>query len=230
MSSALEAQGLWKLYESGESVIQAVQDVSLSIDHGSMVAIMGPSGCGKTTLLNVLSGIDEPNSGSVNINGENLYGSTDDERTRVRGKHMGFIFQEFNLLPVMTALENVELPLLIQGMPANQARQEATKALSAVGLGDRLEHRPAELSGGQQQRVAIARAVVHRPTIVLCDEPTGNLDADTSASIIKLLRTLCSVGNTTFLIVTHDESIAKQCDSIRYMADGQFLQESNEEE
>ena len=230
MSSALQAQGLWKLYESGESVIQAVQDVSLSIDHGSMVAIMGPSGCGKTTLLNVLSGIDEPNSGSVNINGENLYGSTDDERTRVRGKHMGFIFQEFNLLPVMTALENVELPLLIQGMPANQARQEATKALSAVGLGDRLEHRPAELSGGQQQRVAIARAVVHRPTIVLCDEPTGNLDADTSASIIKLLRTLCSVGNTTFLIVTHDESIAKQCDSIRYMADGQFLQESKEEE
>ncbi|MEC7168613.1 MAG: ABC transporter ATP-binding protein [Candidatus Thermoplasmatota archaeon] len=230
MSSALQAQGLWKLYESGESVIQAVQDVSLSIDHGSMVAIMGPSGCGKTTLLNVLSGIDEPNSGSVNINGENLYGSTDDERTRVRGKHMGFIFQEFNLLPVMTALENVELPLLIQGMPANQARQEATKALSAVGLGDRLEHRPAELSGGQQQRVAIARAVVHRPTIVLCDEPTGNLDADTSASIIKLLRTLCSVGNTTFLIVTHDESIAKQCDSIRYMADGQFLEESKEEE
>ena len=230
MSSALQAQGLWKLYESGESVIQAVQDVSLSIDHGSMVAIMGPSGCGKTTLLNVLSGIDEPNSGSVNINGENLYGSTDDERTRVRGKHMGFIFQEFNLLPVMTALENVELPLLIQGMPANQARQEATKALSAVGLGDRLEHRPAELSGGQQQRVAIARAVVHRPTIVLCDEPTGNLDADTSASIIKLLRTLCSVGNTTFLIVTHDESIAKQCDSIRYMADRQFLEESNEEE
>lgn len=230
MSSALQAQGLWKLYESGESVIQAVQDVSLSIDHGSMVAIMGPSGCGKTTLLNVLSGIDEPNSGSVNINGENLYGSTDDERTRVRGKHMGFIFQEFNLLPIMTALENVELPLLIQGMPANQARQEATKALSAVGLGDRLEHRPAELSGGQQQRVAIARAVVHRPTIVLCDEPTGNLDADTSASIIKLLRTLCSVGNTTFLIVTHDESIAKQCDSIRYMADGQFLEESKEEE
>ena len=230
MSSALQAQGLWKLYESGESVIQAVQDVSLSIDHGSMVAIMGPSGCGKTTLLNVLSGIDEPNSGSVNINGENLYGSTDDERTRVRGKHMGFIFQEFNLLPVMTALENVELPFLIQGMPANQARQEATKALSAVGLGDRLEHRPAELSGGQQQRVAIARAVVHRPTIVLCDEPTGNLDADTSASIIKLLRTLCSVGNTTFLIVTHDESIAKQCDSIRYMADGQFLEESKEEE
>ena len=230
MAFALHAEGLWKLYESGDSVIQAVQDVSLSINQGSMVAIMGPSGCGKTTLLNVLSGIDEPNSGIVMVNEENLYGSTDDERTRVRGKHMGFIFQEFNLLPVMTALENVELPLLIQGRPADEARQEATKALKAVGLGDRLEHRPAELSGGQQQRVAIARAVVHRPTIVLCDEPTGNLDAETSASIIGLLRTLCNVGNTTFLIVTHDESIAQQCDSIRRMSDGRFLEELIEEE
>jgi putative ABC transport system ATP-binding protein len=166
----------------------------------------------------------------VRINDENLYGSTDDERTRVRGKHMGFIFQEFNLLPVMTALENVELPLLIQGTPASEARQEAAKALNAVGLGDRIQHRPAELSGGQQQRVAIARAVVHRPTIVLCDEPTGNLDADTSDSIIRLLRTLCNVGNTTFLIVTHDESIAKQCDAIRQMSDGRFIEESTEEE
>ena len=230
MAFALQAEGLWKLYESGESVIHAVQDVSLSIEQGSMVAIMGPSGCGKTTLLNVLSGIDEPNSGMVRINDENLYGSTDDERTRVRGKHMGFIFQEFNLLPVMTALENVELPLLIQGTPASEARQEAAKALNAVGLGDRTQHRPAELSGGQQQRVAIARAVVHRPTIVLCDEPTGNLDADTSDSIIRLLRTLCNVGNTTFLIVTHDESIAKQCDAIRQMSDGRFIEESTEEE
>ena len=230
MAFALQAEGLWKLYESGESVIHAVQDVSLSIEQGSMVAILGPSGCGKTTLLNVLSGIDEPNSGMVRINDENLYGSTDDERTRVRGKHMGFIFQEFNLLPVMTALENVELPLLIQGTPASEARQEAAKALNAVGLGDRLEHRPAELSGGQQQRVAIARAVVHRPAIVLCDEPTGNLDADTSGSIIRLLRTLCNVGNTTFLIVTHDQSIAKQCDAIRQMSDGRFIEESTEEE
>jgi putative ABC transport system ATP-binding protein len=230
MAFALHAEALWKLYESGESVIQAVQDVSLSIEQGSMVAIMGPSGCGKTTLLNVLSGIDEPNSGTVLINGENLYGSSDDERTRVRGKHMGFIFQEFNLLPVMTALENVELPLLIQGKPANEVRKEAKKALTAVGLGDRLEHRPAELSGGQQQRVAIARAVVHRPAIVLCDEPTGNLDAETSSSIIQLLRTLCRVGNTTFLIVTHDESIAQQCDSIRRMSDGRFLQDVVEEE
>ena len=145
MAFALHAEGLWKLYESGESVIQAVQDVSLSIDQGSMVAIMGPSGCGKTTLLNVLSGIDEPNSGNVMINGENLYGSSDDERTRVRGKHMGFIFQEFNLLPVMTALENVELPLLIQGTSANEAGR-GNESPHCVGLGDRLEHRPAELS------------------------------------------------------------------------------------
>ena len=230
MAVALSCQGLWKVYEMGDEKVQAVRGIDLEINSGEMVAIMGPSGCGKTTLLNVLSGIDEPNSGTVMINGENLYGSSDDERTRVRGKHMGFIFQEFNLLPVMTALENVELPLLIQGTPANEARIEATKALTAVGLGDRLEHRPAELSGGQQQRVAIARAVVHRPAIVLCDEPTGNLDAETSASIIQLLRTLCRVGNTTFLIVTHDGSIAQQCDSIRRMSDGRFLEDVFEEE
>ena len=229
MALALKAEGLWKLYDSGESVIKAVEDVSLDVEQGTMVAIMGPSGCGKTTLLNVLSGIDEPSSGSVAINGHNLYGSNDDVRTRVRGSNMGFIFQEFNLLPVMTALENVELPLLLQGKTSVNARDEASKALTAVGLGDRLHHRPAELSGGQQQRVAVARAVVHRPAIVLCDEPTGNLDTETSESIIGLLRTLCKVGNTTFLIVTHDHSIAEQCDRILQMADGKFLQASEEE-
>ena len=229
MALALKAEGLWKLYESGESVIKAVEDVSLDVEQGTMVAIMGPSGCGKTTLLNVLSGIDEPSSGSVSINGQNPYGSNDDVRTRVRGSNMGFIFQEFNLLPVMTALENVELPLLLQGKTSVNARDEASKALTAVGLGDRLHHRPAELSGGQQQRVAVARAVVHRPAIVLCDEPTGNLDTETSESIIGLLRTLCKVGNTTFLIVTHDHSIAEQCDRILQMADGKFLLASEEE-
>jgi predicted ABC-type transport system involved in lysophospholipase L1 biosynthesis ATPase subunit len=142
---------------------------------------------------------------------------------------MGFIFQEFNLLPVMTALENVELPLLLQGKTSLDARDEASKALTAVGLGDRLHHRPAELSGGQQQRVAVARAVVHRPAIVLCDEPTGNLDTETSESILGLLRTLCKIGNTTFLIVTHDHSIAEQCDRILQMADGKFRQASEEE-
>ena len=132
MALALKAEGLWKLYESGESVIKAVEDVSLEVEQGTMVAIMGPSGCGKTTLLNVLSGIDEPSSGSVAINGQNLYGSNDDVRTRVRGSNMGFIFQEFNLLPVMTALENVELPLLLQGKTSLDARDEASKALTAV--------------------------------------------------------------------------------------------------
>ena len=149
--------------------------------------------------------------------------------TRVRGKHMGFIFQEFNLLPVMTALENVELPLLIQGMSASDARKEATKALTAVGLGDRWNTVPPNCPGGNNN-VAIARAVVHRPAIVLCDEPTGNLDAETSAAVIQLLRTLCKVGNTTFLIVTHDETIAQQCDSIRRMSDGRFLEALREEE
>ena len=137
MAVALSCEGLWKIYEMGDEKVQAVRGIDLEINSGEMVAIMGPSGCGKTTLLNVLSGIDEPNSGVVMVNGENLYASNDDERTRVRGKHMGFIFQEFNLLPVMTALENVELPLLIQGMSESEARKEPTNAMPAVGLGHR---------------------------------------------------------------------------------------------
>ncbi len=209
MALALKAEGLWKLYESGESVIKAVEDVSLDVEQGTMVAIMGPSGCGKTTLLNVLSGIDEPSSGSVIINGHNLYGSNDDVRTRVRGSNMGFIFQEFNLLPVMTALENVELPLLLQGKTSVNAREEASKALTAVGLGDRLHHRPAELSGGQQQRVAVARAVVHRPAIVLCDEPTGNLDTETSTMVMEALIKTCRKEKMTTIFVTHDQSLTR---------------------
>ena len=221
----IDLRNINQLYGSS----QILWDLSLKLSSGSCTCLMGRNGVGKTTLLKVLSGIDEPSSGSVTINGQNLYGSNDDVRTRVRGSNMGFIFQEFNLLPVMTALENVELPLLLQGKTSLEAREEASKALNAVGLGDRLHHRPAELSGGQQQRVAVARAVVHRPAIVLCDEPTGNLDTETSESILGLLRTLCKLGNTTFLIVTHDHSIAEQCDRILQMADGKFRQASEEE-
>ena len=230
MAVALSCQGLWKVYEMGDEKVQAVRGIDLEINSGEMVAIMGPSGCGKTTLLNILSGIDDPSAGQVMVSGKPLFGISDDERTDLRGREMGFIFQKFHLLDVMNAVENVEIPLLLMGMNPDEARTKANQALSKVGLGDRFDHRPAELSGGQQQRVAIARAVVHRPAIVLCDEPTGNLDAETSASIVQLLRTLCQVGNTTFLIVTHDESIAQKCDSIRRMSDGRFLQHVVEEE
>ena len=223
MRAVMQANELWKLYASGESTVQAVKGVNVSIGAGEMIAIMGPSGCGKTTLLNVLSGIDEPTSGEVDINGKTLFSVSDDERSRMRAEYLGFIFQDFNLLPVLSAVENVELPLLLLGKSANEARTTALDALSAVGLSDRSDHRPSELSGGQQQRVAIARAIVHNPAVVLCDEPTGNLDSKTSNNVMSLLKSINQKMGTTFLLVTHDSSIAKQCSRILNMDDGEII-------
>ncbi len=220
MTNALVATALWKLYQAGESTVQAVRGVDLTIQSGEMVAVMGPSGCGKTTLLNILSGIDEPSSGAVNVKGQPLYGISDDARTDLRAEHFGFIFQDFNLLPVLSAVENVELPLLLLGRSPGEARREAIAALERVGLGDRNEHRPAELSGGQQQRVAIARAIVHEPSIILCDEPTGNLDTVTSEEVMSLISSMNQNLNTTFLIVTHDPDIASRCRRSITMNDG----------
>lgn len=216
----MQANGVWKLYASGTSTVEAVRGVNLTLQTGEMVAIMGPSGCGKTTLLNVLSGIDEPTAGSVTVNNQPLFGITDNERTSMRSKYLGFIFQDFNLLPVLSAVENVELPLLLLGHGANEARKRALEALNDVGLEERSQHRPAELSGGQQQRVAVARAIVHRPSVILCDEPTGNLDSKTSAEVLTLLKRLNSEQDTTFLIVTHDANIAALCDRVIQMDDG----------
>lgn len=219
----MQAKELWKLYASGESTIQAVKGIDVTIGEGEMIAIMGPSGCGKTTLLNVLSGIDEPTSGEVTINSKSLFAASDNERSRMRAEYLGFIFQDFNLLPVLTAVENVELPLLLLGNAANEARKTALNALAAVGLGERSEHRPSELSGGQQQRVAIARAIVHNPAVVLCDEPTGNLDSTTSDSVMALLKSINSKMGTTFLLVTHDSNVANQCSRILLMDDGEIV-------
>jgi putative ABC transport system ATP-binding protein len=223
MSAAMQANGVWKLYASGTSTVEAVRGVHLTLQTGEMVAIMGPSGCGKTTLLNVLSGIDEPTAGSVTVNNQPLFGITDNERTSMRSKYLGFIFQDFNLLPVLSAVENVELPLLLLGYGANDARKRALGALKDVGLEDRSQHRPAELSGGQQQRVAVARAIVHRPSVILCDEPTGNLDSKTSGEVLTLLKRLNAEQNTTFLIVTHDAKIASLCDRVIQMDDGLII-------
>jgi putative ABC transport system ATP-binding protein len=223
MSAAMQANGVWKLYASGTSTVEAVRGVHLTLQTGEMVAIMGPSGCGKTTLLNVLSGIDEPTAGSVTVNNQPLFGITDNERTSMRSKYLGFIFQDFNLLPVLSAVENVELPLLLLGYGANDARKRALEALKDVGLGERSQHRPAELSGGQQQRVAVARAIVHRPSVILCDEPTGNLDSKTSGEVLTLLKRLNSEQDTTFLIVTHDANIAALCDRVIQMDDGLII-------
>lgn len=225
MSGALACSGLWKLYDLGDDPVEAVRGVTLSIESGEMVAIMGPSGCGKTTLLNVLCGIDDPSAGVVTVSGKQLYGISDDERTGLRATHMGFIFQQFNLLPVLTALENVELPLLVGKVDAVTARIKARKALDLVGLSDRYDHRPAELSGGQQQRVAVARAFVHSPDVILCDEPTGNLDSRTSVEIMDLLISLNRDEGVTLVIVTHDEEIAARCNRILHMSDGMMFVE-----
>lgn len=225
MSGALACTGLWKLYDLGDEPVEAVRGVNLSIKSGEMVAIMGPSGCGKTTLLNVLCGIDDPSAGVVTVSGKQLYGISDDERTGLRATHMGFIFQQFNLLPVLTALENVELPLLVGKVDATKARTMARNALDSVGLGDRYDHRPAELSGGQQQRVAVARAFVHSPDVILCDEPTGNLDSRTSDEIMDLLIARNRDEGVTLVIVTHDEEIAARCDRVLHMSDGMMVAE-----
>lgn len=224
MAVALSCQGLWKIYEMGDEKVQAVRGIDLEINTGEMVAIMGPSGCGKTTLLNILSGIDDPSAGQVTVAGKPLFGISDDERTDLRGKEMGFIFQKFHLLDVMSAVENVEIPLLLLGENPEEARAKSMLALEKVGLEDRSEHRPAELSGGQQQRVSIARAVVHNPSVILCDEPTGNLDSTTSKQVMSILSDLNDAGST-LVIVTHDKEIAKRCSRIIQISDGRIVSE-----
>jgi putative ABC transport system ATP-binding protein len=184
---------------------------------------MGPSGCGKTTLLNCLSGLDEFDSGVVRIEGADLRGMDDRRRTDYRSRRMGFIFQTFNLLPVLTAAENVELPLLVGGVRAAEARRRAVAALERVGLGERIEHRPAELSGGQRQRVSIARALVNKPAIVWADEPTGNLDSKTTSDVMNLIRELNAEQQQTFVIVTHDTDIGALCNRIVRMNDGEII-------
>jgi putative ABC transport system ATP-binding protein len=226
----MEARALWKVYQTGDNLVQAVRGVDLKLKQGEMVAIMGRSGCGKTTLLNVLSGIDEPSSGEVLVGEKQLFGISDDERTEMRAQNFGFVFQSFNLLPVLSAVENVELPLLLIGKSSTEARDGAIKALTSVGLEDRANHRPTELSGGQQQRVAIARAIVHSPSVILCDEPTGNLDSATSSEVMQLLRQINIENNSMLLLVTHDDKIAKQCDRILKMDDGIIIADTSEEE
>ena len=223
MGVVLRANGLWKVYQTSESIVEAVRGVDLELKSGEMIAVMGPSGCGKTTLLNVLSGIDDPSAGEVNILEQSLYGGTENQRTDLRAQHFGFIYQNFNLLPVLTAVENVELPLLLNGVLPSDAKHRSLEALTSVGLGDRSDHRPSELSGGQQQRVAIARAIVHRPSVVLCDEPTGNLDSRTSDEVMQLISSMNENENMTFLIVTHDQRIASLCHRTIHMNDGTII-------
>ena len=216
----IDAKGVHKTYDTGKIKVKALKGVNLEIEKGEMIAIMGPSGCGKTTLLNCLSGLDDLTEGSVHLEGQDVHAMKDNPRTEYRANNMGFIFQSFNLLPVLTALENVELPLLVTGLSNKQAREQGEKALALVGLTEWKDHKPSELSGGQQQRVTIARSLVNDPAIVWADEPTGNLDSKNSQEIMDLLLKLNKENNQTFVIVTHDPSIGKMCQRIVEMKSG----------
>lgn len=219
----ISARDVKKTYNTGKVIVPALRGLDLEVRRGEMVAIMGPSGCGKTTLLNTLSGLDSIDSGLVEIDGQDLFKMSDCQRTAYRAANMGFVFQFYNLLPVLSAAENVEMPLLLdrsQRLKPKQARQMALDALEAVGLADQAYQRPAELSGGQRQRVTIARALVNRPAIVWADEPTGDLDSKTSQDIVDLMRKLNRENGQTFVIVTHSEEIGLQCDRIVWMRDG----------
>ena len=222
----VEAHRVHKIYELNGLKVHALRDVNLLIEKGDMVVIMGPSGCGKTTLLNCLSGLDAPTSGMVKIEGIPLSQMNDNELSEYRATRMGFVFQSFNLLPVLTALENVELPLLVAGINEKDARLRALSMLSRVDLEEWAHHRPMELSGGQQQRVASARALISRPAIIWADEPTGNLDSAGADQITALLKTLNKANRQTFVIVTHDPSVAKTADRLISMKDGAILSES----
>jgi putative ABC transport system ATP-binding protein len=216
----VQAEDVWKIYQTGSVKVEALRGVNVGVKKGEMVALMGPSGCGKTTFLNCVSGLDDLSKGKVTIEGVDLAKMSDDQKSEFRAKRMGFIFQAYNLLPVLTAQENIELPLLLAGVPESQAHPAAIDALKMVGLTDWKSHKPMELSGGQQQRVTIARALVNKPAIVWADEPTGNLDSENSQEIIKLLRSLNQQYSLTVVLVSHDPNIAQQTDRIIHMKNG----------
>jgi len=230
MGAILKAMDLWKVYPMGETEVSALRSVSLEIHRGEILAITGPSGSGKTTLLNCLSSLDTVSRGEIFFEGKDIANISDYERTKLRGERMGFIFQQYQLLPVLSAVENVELPLLLLNVAANEARERALESLSMLGLSNRSEHKPSELSGGQQQRVAIARAIVHNPSILFADEPTGNLDSDTSDTVIQALEELNRIHGITIVVVTHDESVSGRCNRVLEINDGILSETVVEEE
>ena len=221
----IEATGVQKVYAAGGLRVRALRGVDLGVERGEMVAIMGPSGSGKTTLLNVLSGLDDLSDGKVYVDGESIKGMSDRRRTRFRAERMGFIFQSYNLIPVLSAIENIELPLLVAGKKPKKAREWAQDAIEMVGLADQAKKRPNEMSGGQQQRITVARSLVNNPAIVWADEPTGALDSETSKGIMDLLVSMNERQKQTFVLVTHDAAVAARAHRTIRMRDGRIASE-----
>ncbi len=219
----IQAKDLGQTYRSAGRTLAVLRDIDLSIAPDEFVAIVGPSGSGKTTLLGRLAGLDQPSSGWVSLDGQVLGALTEDERARFRAERIGFVFQTFQLIPTLTALENVRVPLELAGRAGSEADARARELLGRVGLGDRLEHYPAQLSGGEQQRVALARAFANRPRILFADEPTGNLDADTGGGVIDLILELHRVERTTLVLVTHDPALAERADRVLRMHAGRLV-------
>ncbi|HLB05277.1 MAG TPA: ABC transporter ATP-binding protein [Thermodesulfobacteriota bacterium] len=221
----IEVSGLSKSYKTGNIEVIALREVSFKIESGEYISIMGPSGSGKSTLMNILGCIDTPTSGSYRLDGQEVSTLDDEGLATIRNQKVGFVFQIFNLLPRLTALANVELPLVYSGIGRNERRERALKALERVGLSDRVNHKPNELSGGQSQRVAIARALVNNPSIILADEPTGNLDRATGSDIINLFQKLNSEFGVTLVIVTHDQEVGKSAGRLIELVDGQIMKD-----
>jgi putative ABC transport system ATP-binding protein len=223
----LEARGVTKVFGTGEARVEAVRGVNVKVPSGTLVAIMGRSGSGKSTLLSILGGIDSPTSGQIILEGVDLATLTDDQRTLIRRRRVGFVFQSFNLLPILTAEENVALPLELDGIPSAKARRVAAEALDRVGMSARRHHVPGTLSGGEQQRVAVARALAIDPVILLADEPTGNLDSVNGQRVSNLLRSLVDQQQQTIVLVTHDATVAAKADRVIYLSDGMVIKEAS---
>lgn len=224
-AAIVEARDIVKIYNTGSTQLHALKGINFAVQRGEMVGVMGPSGCGKTTLLNCLSGLDDVTEGVIQIEGENIAAMGDKKRTNYRARRMGFVFQVYNLLPVLSAVENVELPLLVANVKPAEARSRSMAALERVGLADWASHRPAELSGGQRQRVTIARSLVNDPAIVWADEPTGALDSASASDIMQLLKQLNQEQGLTIVLVTHDHGVGNMCDRIVRMRDGEIVGE-----